>query len=274
MNDQHADKLLQLLERIALALETLARAGAPAEPNYIKPLGDYREFDWESIGASVVQADADGPTHLEWGGALWTRRSPSNKFSPAIWYSRASGKDEEGNNKYLRLITFRPVGDAEPVPDKVAAAAKDSRPAAEPVQPGGNPPMQRKPTGPLSPEKGSPVQRPYPPEALKNRLIERAKTYASLKCSPEQRGLAAMMIEKCFAGEGAQEKRRTVQLDLFGVASLRDVHDSIILVLLNDWLRPQRDSGGDYQADPLAVKEAQLVYRAALLAEGQKELAI
>ena len=123
MDEQIVRQILTHLDRIALALETLARAGAPAEPNYIKPLSDYREFDWESINASVVQQDADGPTHLEWGGALWTRRSPSNKFEPAIWYSRASGKDDEGNVSYLRLITFRQVKDADPIPERTAAAA-------------------------------------------------------------------------------------------------------------------------------------------------------
>src|SRR5574337_764687 len=146
MNDQLAEKLLQQLERIAMSLENLARAGAPAEPNYVKPLSEYRGFDWESIGASVVQQDADGPTHLEWGGALWTRRSPANKFEPAIWYSRAAGKDEAGNNRYLRLITFRPVWDAEPLPEKTQSAT--GKPAN-----GGT----KKPTGPLGPGKDAPV---------------------------------------------------------------------------------------------------------------------
>jgi hypothetical protein len=250
MNDQFTDRLLQLLERIAQALETLARAGAPAEPNYVKPLADYRGFAWESIGASVVQEDADGPTHVEWGGALWTRRSPANKFDPAIWFSRAAGKDSEGNVNYLRLITFKPVKEAEALPGKVAAATA------------------KKDTGPLTPESAGQPQRPYLPEYLKSRLLKRAESYANLKCSPEQRGLAAMMLEKCFACEGASEKRHTVQMYLFGAES----HPSIILVILNDWLRPKRDTGGDYQVDALAMKEAQGVYRAALVAEGQQEL--
>jgi len=121
MDEAQYNRLASILERIAAALETLARAGAPAEPNYVKPLAEYRAFDWSSIEATVVQQDADGPTHLEWGGFLWTRRSPANKFDPAIWYSRAHGKDADGNNQYLRLISFKPLGDADRVPEKTAA---------------------------------------------------------------------------------------------------------------------------------------------------------
>jgi hypothetical protein len=123
MDEQTAKSILQQLERIAQALDTLARVDTQTAPNYIKPLDAYRGFDWAGIGASVVGQDVDGPTHLEWGGALWTRRSPSNKYDPAIWFSRPAGRDEEGNIKYLRLITFKPVKDAEPLPEKTAAAA-------------------------------------------------------------------------------------------------------------------------------------------------------
>jgi len=166
MNELQTNQILTLLDRIAQALETLARAGAPAEPNYIKPLSDYREFDWESIGASVVQQDADGPTHVEWGGALWTRRAPANKFNPAIWFSRAHGKDEEGNNRYLRLITFKPVSDAEPLPEKTAAAAAAGHTNGKPK------------TGPLTPGAASAGKTPVT-------WAEFAKIAAGLNIKPE-----------------------------------------------------------------------------------------
>src|SRR3990172_5211257 len=83
MDDKILGQFLEKLERIAAAVESLARDGAPQAPNYVKPLGDYRQFDWSSIAASVVQQDADGPTHVEWGGYLWNRRSPPDKVAQA-----------------------------------------------------------------------------------------------------------------------------------------------------------------------------------------------
>lgn len=117
-----------MLQRIAEALEALARAGQPEELNLVKPLSEYAGFDWSSIGASIVGQDRDGPTHLEYNGFVWTRRSPQNKFSPAIWYSRASGKDSEGNNHYLKLITFRTLTEAESMPEKISKAIHSQAP--------------------------------------------------------------------------------------------------------------------------------------------------
>lgn len=127
------DILIQVT-RIADALDIIARAGAPVEPGYIKPIGEYAGFDWTTIGATVVSSDKDGPTHLEHSGFVWTRRSPANKYSPAVWFSRANGKDADGNTKYLKLITFREISDADPIPDKVAAAIPSA--AVKPAQPG------------------------------------------------------------------------------------------------------------------------------------------
>lgn len=121
------------LNRIALALEAIALTNAPA-PNFVKPIELYADFDFTAIGASVKGRDANGPTELEWGGYLWTRRSPQNKFGEAIWFSRATGKDPEGQVKYARLITFKKLTEAEPLPRKVEAIVE--KPAAPtPVSP-------------------------------------------------------------------------------------------------------------------------------------------
>lgn len=122
------------MERIAIALEKIARGNEPEEPNYVKPIEDFRAFDWEIIGASIVQQDADGPTHVEHGGFIWTRRSPQNKFDPAIWFSRPAGKDADGNVKYLRLITFRPIKEADPLSRKAAEMAQ-AQPERKPATP-------------------------------------------------------------------------------------------------------------------------------------------
>lgn len=121
MTDYEAQKLLQL-KRIADSLEAIALTNAPA-PNFVKPIEAYAQFDFTSIGALVKQVDANGPTELEWGGYLWTRRAPQNKFGEAIWFSRATGKDADGNVKYSRLITFKKLSEAEPLPSKVKSAA-------------------------------------------------------------------------------------------------------------------------------------------------------
>lgn len=130
MNDYELNHL-SLLNRIAVALESIALTNAPA-PNFVKPIAAYADFDFTAIGALVRQRDAHGPTELEWGGYLWTRRSPQNKFGEAIWFSRATGKDAEGNVKYVRLITFKKMGEAEPLPRKVEAMVERKAPNEQP----------------------------------------------------------------------------------------------------------------------------------------------
>ncbi len=110
------------LSRIAIALETIAQANAPA-PNFVKPLAAYGTLDFTTIGAKVVARDRLGATAVEWGGYQWTRRSPSNKFDVAIWFSRPNGKDDMGEVKWIRLITFKTTADADEVPAKVASKA-------------------------------------------------------------------------------------------------------------------------------------------------------
>lgn len=123
------DYIAHYLHHIAAALESLARAQGPVELNLVKPLADYPGFPWDSIDASVVKGDQYGPTHVEHGGYVYTRRSPQNKFGEAIWYSRAAGKAEDGTTTYARLITFKKLADAESLPDKVVQAVKSAMPA-------------------------------------------------------------------------------------------------------------------------------------------------
>jgi len=117
----------QLLERIAIASERTALALSQMvptnieTPNYQQPLESFADFDWSSIGATVERSDQYGAAVVNWRGLRFVRRSPSNKFQEIIFFSRCVGKDNDGNNKYERLISFRPVSkvEVEPVPDKV-----------------------------------------------------------------------------------------------------------------------------------------------------------
>lgn len=108
------------LERIADALDRLAPTTFSA-PSYQYPLENFGSFNWDTIGATVVQNDQYGAAIVSWKGQQFVRRSPQNKFGEAIWFSRSVGKDENGENKYERLITFKPMSkvEVEPVPNKV-----------------------------------------------------------------------------------------------------------------------------------------------------------
>ncbi len=106
------------LERIAEAVERLAPASTAA-PNYTYSLESFSSFDWASINTTVVQSDQYGAAIVSWKGKQFVRRSPSNKFDPAIWFSRCVGKDENGENRYERLVTFKPQKtEVEPVSEK------------------------------------------------------------------------------------------------------------------------------------------------------------
>ncbi|WP_171573703.1 single-stranded DNA-binding protein [Leptolyngbya sp. Cla-17] len=109
------------MERIAASLERLAPV-SQAAPNYQKTLEEFRSFDWAMIGATIVQSDPSGAAIVEWNGQQFTRRSPTNKFGEAIWFSRSVGKDDDGNTRYERLITFKKAGEVEPIPDRVNRA--------------------------------------------------------------------------------------------------------------------------------------------------------
>lgn len=127
-------EITQHLAAISQHLAIIAAANSTAEPNYQRSLTDYAAFDWASIGANILESDQAGPTVVGHNNFVYTRRSPQNKFDAAIWYSRADGKDEDGNVKYLRLITFKQTASAEPVPQKVAAQLAKASPPPQTTQ--------------------------------------------------------------------------------------------------------------------------------------------
>jgi DdrB-like protein len=119
------NKTLQMIAESLQGVEShmlqIAVSSNPA-PNYRRPLSDYRDFDWASIGAMVLKEDKDGATEVEWNGQVFTRRSPDNSFDAAIWFSRSAGKDADGKNKYVRLITFKPSSESGPIGAKAKRA--------------------------------------------------------------------------------------------------------------------------------------------------------
>jgi|SRR5215510_8520344 len=115
--------IAESLRDVESHLRQIAIASNPA-PNYQRPLSEYLMFDWSSIGATVLNRDGDGVTAVEWNGQVFTRRSPSNKFADAVWFSRHIGQDSDGNKRYARLITFRALSDAEPIAAKAKKAIR------------------------------------------------------------------------------------------------------------------------------------------------------
>jgi hypothetical protein len=109
------------LQGIEASLRQIALSTNPA-PNYQRLLSEYPGFDWTSIGATILKEDRDGVTTVEWNGQVFTRRAPSNKFGAPVWYSRCTGKDTDGNNRYARLITFKGAAEAEPIAGKARKA--------------------------------------------------------------------------------------------------------------------------------------------------------
>lgn len=103
-----------LVYRELLSLKKLINSLAH-EQNWKRLLTEYKTFNWESIGAIIIEADEHGPTVVEWNMHRYQRRSPENKYGADIWYSRAAGRDESGDINYIRLITF--TGDRYQVDD-------------------------------------------------------------------------------------------------------------------------------------------------------------
>jgi DdrB-like protein len=87
--------IAESLRGVEAHLRQIAVSSNPA-PNYQRPLSEYSTFDWTSIGATVLNRDGDGVTAVEWNGQVFTRRSPSNKFDAAVWFSRHLGQDTDG----------------------------------------------------------------------------------------------------------------------------------------------------------------------------------
>ncbi|MDJ0728249.1 MAG: single-stranded DNA-binding protein [Prochloraceae cyanobacterium] len=100
---------------VAPVLKTLGIITETEQGFVVTGLEEYQDFDWNSIGAKILDRDSDGVSAVSWHGKIYKRRSPENKFAPAIWFSRKQGND------YYKLITFKTIEAAEPLSRKVLA---------------------------------------------------------------------------------------------------------------------------------------------------------
>ena len=106
-------KILQTQQLILARLDRLVDNIEINDPEIERSLSEYKNFDWKAIRARVIEIDSDGVALVEWRGKIYKRRSPDNKFSPAIWYSPKEG------DSYKKLITFKDFGSIEPLGRKV-----------------------------------------------------------------------------------------------------------------------------------------------------------
>lgn len=115
------DRTHLLLTQICADLQAIIALLPRHCPDLVYPIDRFVYFDWHSIGATVLESDRHGATLVSWAGRIYSRRSPANKYGAAIWFSRSTGKAEDGSTNYERLITFKQLRYAvEPVPEKVA----------------------------------------------------------------------------------------------------------------------------------------------------------
>lgn len=113
--------------------------------------------------------------------------------------------------------------------------------------------------------------RPYSPDVLRQKLLDR-DDFRGQRAAKEQIELCKHLITLAFAGDGAEQKYEATLEYLFGHPTLQVVKSETILAMLKLWLKPVKDSGGEYTPDSMAVRELLLVYDEALRAQGQTEM--
>lgn len=137
------DNLAQMVSELATMrryFKQMVEYSKPTEPGYIYPLNDYPDFDWSTIGATVIQRDGKGYVSMvEWGGYFWKRRSKSDNKGAAVWFNRTYNPYDTDAWEYVRLVTFRNTGNPEPLQFPMS---RPSRPEVDhnPYSPPANPP--------------------------------------------------------------------------------------------------------------------------------------
>lgn len=289
MNDQQAERMLALLGSIAGSLATIERSLLPEAPNYKRPIADFADFDWDSIGARVVKTDAYGVAQVEHNDQVYTRRAPENKFGEAIWFSRPDGKDADGNNRYVRLITFRKFGEAEPISRKAEALVQQQRPApaAQDARQGpqagtGTPqePQTHKQAGAQQPAPSaaqssadddfaalvSATQRPRPPETVQALILARAKKQPKPQNDDGKDRMRMWTALSNLCGN-RQEHIRTVLGYFYGPEVSTKALTEGQCKAITEWVNAVKQPDGSYVPDLHTVTE----YKA-ILAQVQPEL--
>jgi hypothetical protein len=96
--NQLLEQQISLLQRIDFALQQILISLPVSAPNYQVDISKFPDFNWSAIAAHVQARDRYGATQVFWRGHTFTRRAPENKFGAAIWFSRCTGKGDDGQN--------------------------------------------------------------------------------------------------------------------------------------------------------------------------------
>lgn len=106
MTNDQAERLIAAVERLASATEALVqgqqrKTSSPAK--FIKPIEEFPNFDWASIGAKIEYRDSDRiVAGVSYRGVTYERKSKHGD----VWFSRNVGRDDDGNPIYETLIKF------------------------------------------------------------------------------------------------------------------------------------------------------------------------
>ena len=115
--------------------------------------------------------------------------------------------------------------------------------------------------------------RPYLPGMVREGILKRAAKGVSFQPSADQCNLLRYGLELCFAGDDAMEDKRHILLNfLADDPSTLKVDGPVFKAIVDDWLKMRKDSGGAYEVDPMAIKEARSIVTEAFRNEGQLPL--
>jgi len=121
--NQLLEQQISLLRRIDFTLQQILISLPVSAPNYQVDISKFPDFNWSAIAAHVQARDRYGATQVFWRGHTFTRRAPENKFGAAIWFSRCTGKGDDGQNVYETLIKFKRMNlQVEPMPEQVLSS--------------------------------------------------------------------------------------------------------------------------------------------------------
>lgn len=157
------------------------------------------------------------------------------------------------------------LNDGEPESNNGHKAAEPKpQPQSDPMQP---------PAPKLEPKSEDGIR--LMPEKLKD-AIEKKAVKKNGTASQQQRSLLLGMLNYCFQSDNKaneESDRKEFSKWLTGYASTKDIPDPFVLAML-DWLKPEKDAGGAYTPDPVAVREARTALSVARVDAGQQQLSI
>lgn len=227
--------------------------------------GTKRRYD-ASVSITFYITDGETDTTALWFGAGSDYTVPDKALYKAI---------TSGHKYFLMKLLCVGAGneDGEHEDEPQPRQQAQRRNGGQPIPPPDDfPDIPDEPAHQTPPPAQTNSLRPYPPETVKDRMTRYAAEMTKQGKHPNgDRVMIVPNLEKLFGGDNASEKRHTVTRYLFGKGSSKDLTDGELLAL-KKWMGYQPTDEGEWLPDPMAIKEANALYAAALEAEGQGQL--